>query len=123
MPSGHPKLFKAGWFHPRHKKLLTYTLSGMRSHSSCPFWLLTCFLRILDLHIRFQEIVDLNAGSLLIDHNDNEPWEEYIAHALSTGWPGTKYVQVCCVIRPNQLTVGGLFINPDPGLWHRLSRL
>ena len=41
-----------------------------------------------------QEIVDLNAGSLLIDHNDNLPWEAEIAKALQTAYPRAQYEQI-----------------------------
>ena len=34
--------------------------------------------------IGFQEIVDLNAGNLLVDHNDNKEWEVMIQDSLSS---------------------------------------
>ena len=42
----------------------------------------------------FQEIVDLNAGSLLVDHSENEVWEQLISETLSTIWPRTRYTQI-----------------------------
>lgn len=40
--------------------------------------------------IGFQEIVDLNASSLLIDHNATKPWEDLIEKTLKQ-----QYIQVC----------------------------
>lgn len=39
---------------------------------------------------RFQEIVDLNAGSLLVDHNASKPWEDKIEKTLKS-----QYATIC----------------------------
>ena len=44
--------------------------------------------------IGFQEIVDLNASSLLIDHNENVPWEREIEKAIRFNFPEQPYEQV-----------------------------
>ena len=43
---------------------------------------------------RFQEIVDLNAGSLLVEHQENVPWEIELQQLLADQFPDTPYVQV-----------------------------
>jgi hypothetical protein len=52
--------------------------------------------KIADVYaIGFQEIVDLNAQSLFVDHNASQPWERVIQHTLNS--TGKKFVQVASV--------------------------
>ncbi len=42
----------------------------------------------------FQEIVDLNAGNLLVDHSASKPWEERIERTLNQAYQqvGSKHL-------------------------------
>lgn len=54
-------------------------------------WLLPDNTDAPDIYaIGFQEIVDLNAGNLLVDHNANKMWEDKIERTLKQ-----QYTQVC----------------------------
>ena len=49
---------------------------------------------VFGLVCRFQEIVDLNAGSLLIEHDANQPWEVELEKAMQHNFPDAQYQQV-----------------------------
>ena len=72
----------------------------MKSHSNVccwseidwfHFWIQSIVVLLAaDIYaIGFQEIVDLNAGNLLVDHNANKAWEDKIEHTLKQ-----QYIQV-----------------------------
>lgn len=72
------------------RQSIDFSLSVHVGHTLGDLWLgLTCcvcvssFLPAADIYcVGFQEIVDLNAGNLLVDHNAAKPWEDKIEHTL-----------------------------------------
>jgi len=68
----------------------TWNVNAKKPSEDLEDWLLLPGYETADIYaIGFQEIVDLNAGNLLVDHNASKPWEDKIERTLKQ-----QYVQV-----------------------------